>query len=209
MALIKCSECGKEVSEKASSCPNCGNPINHKPQTIAATQSSKQDDDDCLYCPKCHSKNLHTQHKGFSGGKAFAGAVLTGGIGLLAGTIGSKNVQITCLKCGNKFKAGEALKKSDIDRIERSKRQISRENTLALAADKDITELINSGNKVAASELYKERKGVSLEEANKYVNELERAIKGREKRKKEERFATGCGIVLVIVVVIFLIAIFS
>lgn len=27
MALIKCSECGKEVSDKASSCPNCGAPI--------------------------------------------------------------------------------------------------------------------------------------------------------------------------------------
>ncbi len=30
MALIKCGECGKEVSDKASSCPNCGNPINSK-----------------------------------------------------------------------------------------------------------------------------------------------------------------------------------
>jgi DNA-directed RNA polymerase subunit RPC12/RpoP len=27
MALIKCSECGKEVSPKATSCPGCGNPI--------------------------------------------------------------------------------------------------------------------------------------------------------------------------------------
>lgn len=27
MALIKCSECGKEVSDKANSCPNCGAPI--------------------------------------------------------------------------------------------------------------------------------------------------------------------------------------
>ena len=27
MALIKCKECGKAVSDKASSCPACGNPI--------------------------------------------------------------------------------------------------------------------------------------------------------------------------------------
>lgn len=27
MALIKCSECGHEVSDKASACPNCGCPI--------------------------------------------------------------------------------------------------------------------------------------------------------------------------------------
>lgn len=30
MALINCSECGKEVSENATTCPNCGNPINKK-----------------------------------------------------------------------------------------------------------------------------------------------------------------------------------
>ncbi len=28
MVLIKCSECGKEISSKAKSCPNCGCPIN-------------------------------------------------------------------------------------------------------------------------------------------------------------------------------------
>lgn len=28
MALIKCPECGKEVSDKAKACPNCGFPIN-------------------------------------------------------------------------------------------------------------------------------------------------------------------------------------
>lgn len=27
MALIKCEECGKEISSEAQSCPNCGNPI--------------------------------------------------------------------------------------------------------------------------------------------------------------------------------------
>lgn len=27
MALIKCSECGKEVSDKAAQCPNCGAPV--------------------------------------------------------------------------------------------------------------------------------------------------------------------------------------
>lgn len=28
MALMKCDECGKQVSSKAKTCPNCGNPIN-------------------------------------------------------------------------------------------------------------------------------------------------------------------------------------
>ena len=28
MALIKCKECGKKISDKAINCPNCGAPIN-------------------------------------------------------------------------------------------------------------------------------------------------------------------------------------
>ena len=31
MALMKCSECGKEVSSQAQSCPGCGNPIKPAP----------------------------------------------------------------------------------------------------------------------------------------------------------------------------------
>jgi predicted ATP-dependent serine protease len=40
MALIKCSECGKEISEKALSCPNCGNPIN---QTVDLIKTEKKE----------------------------------------------------------------------------------------------------------------------------------------------------------------------
>lgn len=29
MALIKCPECGREISDKAGSCPHCGYPINN------------------------------------------------------------------------------------------------------------------------------------------------------------------------------------
>lgn len=30
MSLIKCKECGKEISDKAESCVNCGCPISKK-----------------------------------------------------------------------------------------------------------------------------------------------------------------------------------
>lgn len=30
MALIRCPECGKEISDKAAACPNCGTPIASK-----------------------------------------------------------------------------------------------------------------------------------------------------------------------------------
>lgn len=34
MALIKCPECGKEISDKAGACPNCGCPIASTPTSI-------------------------------------------------------------------------------------------------------------------------------------------------------------------------------
>ncbi|MDF2608941.1 MAG: hypothetical protein K0R92_415 [Lachnospiraceae bacterium] len=33
MALITCQECGKEISDKADKCPNCGSPIPYKSET--------------------------------------------------------------------------------------------------------------------------------------------------------------------------------
>jgi hypothetical protein len=59
-----------------------------------------------IHCPKCNSTQISANKKGFSGTKAVGGALLTGGIGLMAGTIGSNKVVITCLNCGNKFKPG-------------------------------------------------------------------------------------------------------
>jgi hypothetical protein len=35
MALIKCNQCGREVSDKAQSCPNCGAPIASKDNTAS------------------------------------------------------------------------------------------------------------------------------------------------------------------------------
>ena len=37
VALIKCGECGKEVSDKAQSCPNCGSPIASLNVTLVLT----------------------------------------------------------------------------------------------------------------------------------------------------------------------------
>ncbi|MBE7525534.1 zinc-ribbon domain-containing protein [Patescibacteria group bacterium] len=43
MTLINCSECGREVSDKATACPNCGNPIGaqHIKQPTLIEQTSK------------------------------------------------------------------------------------------------------------------------------------------------------------------------
>ena len=68
-----------------------------------------EDKEDKLYCPHCGSSQLVANKKGFGAGKALTGAVLTGGVGLLAGFIGSGKVKVTCLKCGCTWKPGELL----------------------------------------------------------------------------------------------------
>lgn len=40
MALINCSECGKEVSNKAIACPNCGAPVDNMEEVNSADTSS-------------------------------------------------------------------------------------------------------------------------------------------------------------------------
>lgn len=63
--------------------------------------------DSTIKCPKCDSKDLQfmqNNKKAFSVGKAVGGAVLTGGIGTLAGFAGKKgNDQWRCSNCGNIF----------------------------------------------------------------------------------------------------------
>ena len=125
MALINCSECGKQISDKASNCPNCGNPIIQSDINQSIAQSiTTSSNENLLHCPKCNSTQLNSNKKGFSGGKAIAGVVLTGGIGLLAGTIGSGNVLVTCLKCGYKYKAGDYAKEKQKFQVKQEQERI-------------------------------------------------------------------------------------
>lgn len=57
-------------------------------------------------CPKCKSTQITAAQKGYSATKGLAGAFLTGGVGLLAGFHGSKDLLVYCMKCGHKWKAG-------------------------------------------------------------------------------------------------------
>lgn len=68
----------------------------------------KQIKQNTLECPNCGSKDITfagNKRKGFSVGKAVGGAVLTGGIGTLAGFTGKKGKknQFICMSCGKEF----------------------------------------------------------------------------------------------------------
>ena len=62
-----------------------------------------------IKCPKCESTQITANKKGFSATQAIGGAIVTGGIGLVAGAIGSGKIKITCLSCGHQFKPGQDL----------------------------------------------------------------------------------------------------
>ena len=60
-------------------------------------------------CPKCHSQAIMPmghKHKNVSLGKAAAGVMIFGGIGVAAGMLGKteKKVEFYCTNCGNVFK---------------------------------------------------------------------------------------------------------
>lgn len=50
MALINCPECGKEISNNAKSCPNCGYSLGNRK---FCKHCGELIDDNCVVCPKC------------------------------------------------------------------------------------------------------------------------------------------------------------
>lgn len=70
-------------------------------------KNQKRLEKNAIKCPHCKSKNVQFMQQGkkaFSVRKAVGGAVLTGGIGTLAGFAGKKGEkQWHCQECGNVF----------------------------------------------------------------------------------------------------------
>lgn len=115
----KCPNCGEPTANyKDEHCENCGCCWNISSKKKKANLPSCYDEfaspikpvveiiDEKIKCPNCNSTNLTANKKGYSAGKAVAGTLLTGGIGLLGGFLGSDKIRITCLKCGHSWSAG-------------------------------------------------------------------------------------------------------
>ena len=126
-----------------------------------------------IVCPKCGSNQLSANKKGFSGAKAVGGAILTGGIGLLAGTIGSNDILITCLACGKTFKPGEgSINTTSNNQSSTSYSQKTVESSYLEDIDKKIDELCKQRQFNQAVKLCHEVKGWELETSKVYVNSL-------------------------------------
>lgn len=80
---VSCRACKHTVSRTAPSCPNCGELY---PGLISK-------------CPNCNSINIRIAPKGFSLGKAAAGAVIAGPIGVAGGLHGRKDLELRCSSC--------------------------------------------------------------------------------------------------------------
>lgn len=80
-------------------------PEKKKPDPLPSPEPKRKN---TLECPHCKGTNLQVMgndRKAFSVGKAVGGAVLTGGIGTLAGFAGKKGkYEMLCIDCGQRFK---------------------------------------------------------------------------------------------------------
>ena len=108
-----------------------------------------------IRCPRCNSNQLTANKKGFSGKKAVVGGLLTGGVGLLAGTIGSNKIKITCLACGKEFLPGEG--KTAIVELEQEA-SINHEKVASTfdELDKELLEICQKYGKLTAIKVCKE-----------------------------------------------------
>ena len=109
--LAECLNCGKVLKIELSRCKPITNGYALNPPVKCfcgivednIIGNNDFENEKKIKCPKCGSTQISSNKKGFSLGKAAGGAILTGGIGILAGLIGKNKIYITCLKCGNKW----------------------------------------------------------------------------------------------------------
>lgn len=62
MALIICEECGKSISDKATTCPGCGAPIKKESDKKFCTHCGKEIDKECIVCPNCGKQVGEIKH---------------------------------------------------------------------------------------------------------------------------------------------------
>ncbi|MCD2422084.1 hypothetical protein LQ567_04875 [Niabella pedocola] len=159
---------------------------------------------DLIKCPKCGSSQIAAGKKGFSGKKAVVGGLLTGGIGILAGTLGSNKVKITCMACGNNWFPSQYQSQT----VKYEHRRVQQEEI-----DKATQQaVIRSAQKAAFKDAWKRNAFDSAEkhyrayfgvpDANLTREQMEKAYKDFQ---SERRVSIGL-VIVVLAIIIYLIA---
>jgi len=99
-----------------------------------------------MVCPRCHSTQVTAGKKGFGIGKALMGGVFLGPVGILAGFIGSKNMEFACLSCKERWSAA-----SNTNTAQWLQKQTeSARNVVSKYMGKDLTEALVAGSALVA-----------------------------------------------------------
>lgn len=111
MALIKCPECGKEVSDKAPTCPHCGCPLSDELVIERATKTLNTDQEEVTNCKKQKVKKTFSRKKKFTF-VTIVGVVIIGGVlgFFLTKNLRYYNMAMEKFKAENYESAAEAFK---------------------------------------------------------------------------------------------------
>lgn len=107
---IQCPKCGEMTSSRKIKCEHCGENIaielfntDQSPEPTYVTPQPRIKKIPSICCPRCGSTDFDLAPAGFSIGKAVAGGLLLGQIGMLAGASSSRKHKRICRKCGKEF----------------------------------------------------------------------------------------------------------
>ncbi|MGN0384564.1 MAG: zinc ribbon domain-containing protein [Lachnospiraceae bacterium] len=101
MSLINCPECGKEISDQAAACPNCGFSLQ---KTDPTKISVNVNNSPSIKCPKCKSSNLQAISDTHGKGASFWKLCCCGFLGLCGTGKTTTDHYWVCQDCGNKFR---------------------------------------------------------------------------------------------------------
>ena len=106
MPLVRCADCGKQISDASPACIHCGRPMTLSPARAAPTLPESPRGKLALRCSKCGSEDVRRLSVVHAAGRSTTESVSNavgmgvsgdGDLGLASGVISSRGVQETAL----------------------------------------------------------------------------------------------------------------